>query len=58
MENEKSGLSLPVLLSLVAGFFTLSGGLWHLGYWSTFRFNYFEYANLTDLFIHLLKEFG
>ena len=50
MENEKNGFSLPVLLSLIAGFFTLSGGLWHLGYWSTFQFNYFEYANLTDLF--------
>lgn len=50
IDKEKNALSLPVLLSLIAGFFTLSGGLWHLGYWSTFQFNYFEYANLTDLF--------
>lgn len=23
---------------------------WHLGYWSTFNFNYLEYANIGDLF--------
>lgn len=47
---DKKEFSLPVLLSLATAFFTFSGGLWHLGYWSTFDINYFEFASITDLF--------
>lgn len=50
METATKQISFPLLISIIAGFFTISGGLWHLGYWSTFKFNYFEYASLTDLF--------
>ncbi len=56
MENN-NGISLPAVLSIIAGFFTVSGVLWHLGYWSTFNFNYFEYADFTDLFKSSLYPF-
>jgi hypothetical protein len=41
-------------LAAIAGFFlvysSISGCLWHLGYWSTLKFNFLEFATLTDLF--------
>ncbi|HPG12774.1 MAG TPA: hypothetical protein PLU37_14670 [Chitinophagaceae bacterium] len=37
---------LPALLL----YFTLSGGLWHLGFWATFKINYLEFINVADVF--------
>lgn len=38
------------IASVLLGYITLSGIAWHLGYWSTFNFNFLEYANIGDLF--------
>lgn len=38
------------IASVILGYITFSGIAWHLGYWSTFNFNYLEYANIGDLF--------
>jgi len=38
------------LATLLLTYITLCGALWHLGYWSTFDFNYLEYASISDLF--------
>lgn len=43
---------LPIagIASLILGYITFCGAAWHLGYWSTFNFNYLEYANIGELF--------
>lgn len=43
-------LPLAGIASLLLGYITFTGAAWHLGYWSTFKFNYLEYANIGDLF--------
>ena len=42
--------SFTTFASLVFAYITLSGCLWHLGYWSTFKFNFLEFANISDIF--------
>lgn len=44
-------------LSFLLAYTTLSGCLWHLGYWSTFKFNFLEFANITDIFKSTIYPF-
>lgn len=46
--NDK--VSIATVTSIAFIFLTLCGALWHLGYWSTFRFNYFQFAPVTDIY--------
>lgn len=52
IENKIHNKRLPFLLtsSIILGYIAISSSFWHMGYWSTFNFNYFEYSSLTDLF--------
>jgi hypothetical protein len=43
-------LSFPLLASVVVAYTTVCGCLWHIGYWSTFQFNFLEFASIGDLF--------
>jgi hypothetical protein len=54
---ESKEYSIPTLSALIIGYITTCGILWHIGYWSTFDFNYLEYANLSDLFKVTLYPF-
>jgi hypothetical protein len=47
--NFKS-ISFPLFASIVVAYTTLCGCLWHIGYWSTFKFNFLEFASISDLF--------
>lgn len=50
-------LSFTLFSALLLGYVTLCGTLWHLGYWSTFGFNFLEYVRLTDLFKSTIYPF-
>jgi len=50
-------LSLTGFLSFLFAYTTLSGCLWHLGYWSTFKFNFLEFANISDIFKSTIYPF-
>ncbi len=54
---EKNKISFATILSITFVYVTLSGCLWHLGYWSTFKFNYLEFANISDLFKSAIYPF-
>ena len=47
---NNNNLSFTAVASIVLAYITLSGCLWHLGYWSTFKFNFLEFANISDIF--------
>jgi hypothetical protein len=49
MEKLKE-FPLAGIASLLLGYITFCGASWHLGYWSTFNFNYLEYAKIGELF--------
>ena len=42
-------VNLSFLISVLILYFGLCGGLWHLGFWSTFDINFLQYINLTDI---------
>lgn len=50
-------LPLTAIASFLLAYATLCGCLWHLGYWSTFKFNFLEYASFSDLFKSSLYPF-
>lgn len=45
------------IASFLLAYATLTGCMWHLGYWSTFKFNFLEYANVSDLFKSTIYPF-
>lgn len=48
--NKIKDIPFAGIATILFGYITLCGCLWHLGYWSTFKFNFLEYANFSDLF--------
>lgn len=48
--QDKKKFPFVVTTGIILGYIAISSSLWHIGYWSTFNFNYFEYSSLTDLF--------
>lgn len=49
--------SFASLATFLLAYATICGCLWHLGYWSTFNFNFLEFANISDLFKTTLYPF-
>lgn len=52
MQDEKYNTTL--LITVLLFYFGACGGLWHIGYWSTFDINYLQYIGLTDI----IKDFA
>jgi hypothetical protein len=52
-----SKLTFTSVLSFLLAYTTISGCLWHLGYWSTFKFNFLEFANIADVFKSTIYPF-
>lgn len=55
--EEKNEFSFSLIVSILVLFITICGGLWHIGYWSTFKFNYLEYASVADIFKSTIYPF-
>src|SRR4028118_1310129 len=49
--------SATTLITLIIAYLTIIGFAWHIGFWSTFGINFFEYANVTDLFKSTIYPF-
>lgn len=54
---DKKEFPFPIVSAFSIGYITLCGILWHLGYWSTFNFNFLEFASISDLFKATISPF-
>jgi len=46
------------LITFLLLYFGACGGLWHIGYWSTFDINFLQYINLTDIIKSFVYPFA
>ena len=49
MTSENKGIDKTFWITILIMYFGTCGGLWHVGYWSTFDINYLQYVGLTDI---------
>lgn len=54
---QNSKISITSIATFFLLYASITGSLWHLGYWSCFKFNFFEFANVSDLFKSAMYPF-
>ncbi len=56
-KSENNSISFTTITAFILGYITVCGALWHIGYWSTFDFNYLSYVSFSDLFKSAVQPF-